>query len=278
MERARRSTKPKWETQIARTPLGVLVDALRGEALLRLVPGLRVLDVGHGSPEIARWVEEVAQSLDRVEIGAATNERGEIDLDFPPDSFDITYCLGTVAHLGRDEESSDAAVRSLLAEAERVTAPGGLVIVEIDNPRSLRGAAHGIRHPITVVAKGGLVLAHGRRVNRYDTEARLASFAPDNLDRVDLHGVRVFIAVPETLAIPIVGRLLARLEWFARDSEFLRRFGAHQLVVMRKRPEPFGLGISAGRIVDAAESVAMGAVRPGRRATTRSARDTTRDP
>ncbi len=269
MERARRSTKPKWATQIARTPLGVLVDALRGEALLRLVPGLRVLDVGHGSPEIAHWVDEVAQSLDRVEIREVTDERGEIGLDFPPDSFDITYSLGTVAHLGHDEESSDAAVRSLLAEAERVTVPGGLVIVEIDNPRSLRGAAHGIRHPITVVATGGLVLAHGRRVNRYDTEARLVSFAPDNLDRVDLHGIRVFIAVPETLAIPIVGRLLARLEWFARDSEFLRRFGAHQLVVMRKRPEPFGLGISAGRLVDAAESVAMGAIPPSRRTTKR---------
>ncbi|MCA9715420.1 MAG: methyltransferase domain-containing protein [Myxococcales bacterium] len=233
----------------------MLVDALRGEAILRLAPGLRVLDLGHGSPEIARWVEEVAQSLDRVESGELAREDGEIELEFPAESFDLTYCLGTIAHLGHDEASSDVAVRALLAEAERVTTPGGIVIVEIDNPRSLRGAAHGIRHPITVVAKGGIVLSQGRRVDRYDTEARLASFAPDTLDIVDLHGIRVFIAVPETLAIPIIGRLLARLEWRARDSEFLRRFGAHQLVVMRKRAAPFGLGLSSARLVAASESM-----------------------
>ena len=253
MERARRSTKAKWATTIARTPLGVLVDALRGEALLRLVPGRRVLDLGHGSPEIARWIDEVA-TLEIVEAPGLTDEHGRVALDVRSESVDVVYSLGTLPHLGHDEDSSDRAVRTLLEEAARVLVPGGIVVVEIDNPRSLRGAAHGIRHPITVVATGGVVLAQGRRVNRYDTVSRLQKLAPRELELADIHGIRVFVALPETLAIPIVGGLLKRLEWYARDNGILRSFGAHQLVVLRKRAS----SLAIATIIQAAESMGSG--------------------
>jgi SAM-dependent methyltransferase len=240
--------KPKWATQIGRTPLGMLIDALRGEALLRVVPGRRVLDIGGGSPEIARWIEDVAESLTTIPGRELASEDGTIELhETPDDSFDVTYSVQTLARLGHDAESSDRAVRSLMTEATRVTAPGGLVIVELDNPRSLRGAAHGIRqplrqwlrpqsHPIGAVVTGTVVIAKNGQVRRYDTISRLLEFAPRVLDIIAVHGIRVAIALPETLAIPLVGRLLTRFEWFARDSELLQRFGAHLLVIMRKRP------------------------------------------
>ncbi|MCA9695373.1 MAG: methyltransferase domain-containing protein [Myxococcales bacterium] len=226
--------KRAWATQIIRTPLGELIDALRGEALLRLAPGLRVLDLGHGSAEIARWVGEVAESLTTVARVDLLEDGDVRRLPYPDDAFELTYCLDTLAHLGSDEESSERAVRDLLAEATRVTAPDGLVVVEIANPRSLRGAAHGIRRSIAAVTTGSVVVQRRGRLERYDTLSRLLEFAPEELEHVGVHGIRVFVAVAEPLSIPIVGRLLRRLEWYARDHDLLQRFGSHLLVLLRK--------------------------------------------
>lgn len=226
--------------------LSGLAQALVGEALLRHVPGRRVLDLGKGSPEIAHWVRPLSASLDTVDLTLCTTEAGEIRLPQADGRYDVVYCLRTVAHLGHDEASSDLGVRSLLAEAARVVVPGGVVVVDINNPRSLRGFFYGIRHPITVVSTGSVVLAdEQRRVTRHDTLARLLRIAPTSLDVVAVYGVRVLVPIARALRIPLLGRLLAAGEWWARDS-FLRGFGAHLLVVLRKdedadrRPKPGG--------------------------------------
>ena len=214
--------------------LSGLAQALVGDALLRHVSGRRVLDLGKGSPEIAHWVRPLCASLDAVDLSLCTTEAGEIRLPQADNRYDVVYALRTVAHLGHDEPSSERGVRTLLSEAARVVAPGGVVLVDINNPRSLRGLFYGIRHPITVVATGRVVLADEQhRVTRYDTLARLLRIAPPSLDIVAVYGVRVLVPLARALRIPVLGRLLAAGEWWARDS-FLRGFGAHLLVVMRK--------------------------------------------
>lgn len=214
--------------------LSGLAQALVGDALLRHVSGRRVLDLGKGSPEIAHWVRPLCASLDAVDLTLCTTEAGEIRLPQADNRYDVVYALRTVAHLGHDEPSSERGVRTLLSEAARVVAPGGVVLVDINNPRSLRGLFYGIRHPITVVATGRVVLADEQhRVTRYDTLARLLRIAPPSLDIVAVYGVRVLVPLARALRIPVLGRLLAAGEWWARDS-FLRGFGAHLLVVMRK--------------------------------------------
>ena len=214
--------------------LSGLAQALVGEALLRHVAGRRVLDLGEGSPEIAHWVRPIAASLDTVHLRSCTSEAGEIQLPHADGSFDVVYSLRTIAHLGHDEASSDLGVRSLLAEAARVTAPGGVILVDINNPSSLRGFFYGIRRPITVVATGSVVLADAaHRVTRHDTLARLLRIAPATLEPVAVHGIRVLVPIAGALRIPILGRLLAASEWWARDS-VLRGFGAYLLVALRK--------------------------------------------
>ncbi len=214
--------------------LSGLAQALVGEALLRHVPGRRVLDLGKGSPEIAHWVRPLCASLDSVDLSLCTTDAGEIRLPQQGARYDVVYALRTVAHLGHDEASSDLGVRSLLAEAARMVVPGGVVLVDINNPRSLRGFFYGVRHPITVVATGSVVLADEQhRVTRYDTLARLLRISPACLDVVAVYGVRVLVPIARALRIPVLGRLLAAGEWWARDS-FLRGFGAHLLVALRK--------------------------------------------
>ncbi len=225
-------------TKVSR-PAGLpgLIDALHGEIVLRYAAGARVVDIGHGSPEIARWTAEVAESatlLDRDTWEA--DAQGAIRLPLPDRAFDLAVCLRTLPHVGTDPDSSQVAARTLLAEAARVTAPGGHVLVEIDNPQSLRGFAQGIRNPRTIV-RTNVLRGEGNEIDRYDTLARLLDLIPPTLDFVRVHAARTVIALPRTLELPLVGRLLGWVEWWARDAPILRRFGAHLLVVLRRTAE-----------------------------------------
>lgn len=214
-----------------------LQDALHGEIVLRYAAGRRILDLGGGAPEIARWVADVAASLQVVERGyLAAADDGAITVDAPDAWFDVVLCLRTLAHLGADAATSPIAARSLLEEAARVVAPGGHVLVDIENPRSLRGLALGIRSPITVV-RSNVIVDDDHHLTRYDTPARLADLTPPTLQRVALHAARAITVSSRALEVPLLGRLLRRTEWWARDQALLRNFGASLLVVLRRGPE-----------------------------------------
>jgi SAM-dependent methyltransferase len=253
-----------------------LIDSLVGDVLLDHVPGCRVLDLGYGSPEIAGWIRDrIGDHLSIVEKGALESPTAHIadssgflpaseflDADgnfvLPDDeeeslrlveyrdaSFDLVYCLRTFPHLGYDTESSEQLGRQLLREAARVTADGGTVFVQIANSRSLRGFIEGIRNPITVVSRRRMILGDRYGLTRWDTLPRFMGFLPPELEVVGVHGLGVVIPHNATLQIPIVGRVLSRLEWRLRDMGVAKRFGAQLLVVMRRlhRSDP---SLSAG--------------------------------
>lgn len=210
-----------------------LVDRLAGEVVLRHATGRIALDLGHGAPRVTEWVRPRAAALtvvDALDLGRGSDVR----LPMRDGTFELVYSLRTLPHLGQDEASSTAAARSLLAEIARVLAPGGTALCQIDNPRSLWGAYHGIRHPITAIERGALVVESERGVTRFDTLPGFLELVPSALEMVDLHGLRVVTALPHLLGVPLLGRLLCRLEWIARDWAPLRSFGAHLLVVLRR--------------------------------------------
>jgi SAM-dependent methyltransferase len=192
-----------------------------------------VLDLGHGAPIVTDWVEERASSqtvVDAIDLGRGS----EVRVPMPDRSFEVVYCLRTLPHLGRDEESSRAAAASTLAEIARLLGPEGTALVQFDNPRSLYGLYHGIRHPITAVERGPLVVDSDRGITRFDTLGRFERMLPETLHLSRLHGLRVAVHLPGLLRIPIVGRLLEAAEWFARDRSLFNGFGAHILVELRK--------------------------------------------
>jgi SAM-dependent methyltransferase len=244
-----------------------LVDSLIGDVLLSHVPGCRVLDLGYGSPEIAGWVKErIGDHLSIVEKGALEQMPGPVpntsgflpasefldaegnlvltedDPDAPNSSlaeyrdasFDVVYAIRTFPHLGYDTASSELLGRQLLREAARVTVDGGTVFIQIANPRSLRGFIEGIRNPITVVSRRRMILGDRYGLTRWDTLGRFLKFLPPELEFVRVHGLGVSIPHNATLQIPIIGRILARIEWRLRDMGVIRRFGAQLLVVLRR--------------------------------------------
>lgn len=243
-----------------------LIDSLVGDLLLSHVPGCRVLDLGYGSPEIAEWVKDrIGDHLSIVEKGALEHapgpiadssgflpasefldaegnfklpdESGETTLglvEYRDASFDVVYSLRTFPHLGYDTDSSELLGRLLLREAARVTVDGGTVFIQIANPRSLRGLIEGIRNPITVVSRRRMILGDRYGLTRWDTLARFLKFLPPELEFVRVHGLGVVTPHNATLQIPMVGRVLSRLEWRLRDMGVIRRFGTQLLVVLRR--------------------------------------------
>jgi len=214
-----------------------LVDALEGEIVLRYATGRRVLDLGHGAPEIARWIRRVSESLTlSPREGWHPRADGSFHLNLPDEAFDVVLCLRTLPHLGSDSTSSLVAARSLLDAAARATVPGGHVLVEIDNPRSLRGLALGVRNPITVVRGENVIFDDDHSLTRYDTLARLSELIPPTLEFESFFASRVLVPFATTLQLPLLGRLLARAEWWARTQAVLRHFGAHLVVTFRRLP------------------------------------------
>lgn len=245
------------------TAWGQLIDSLAGDVLLRHVPGRRVMDLGHGSPEIAEWVAERVDHLSIVEKAALEqpgriaevsgflpaseliDAQGNLKIDesgapalrlheYADGVFDVVYCLRTFPHLGFDAASSERLSAQLLREAARVTADGGTVFIQIANPRSLRGIVEGIRHPITVVSRRRMILGDRFGLTRWDTLGRFRRLLPPELEFVRVHGLGVTIPHDSTLRIPLVGSLLSRLEWRLRDMGVVRRFGALLLVELRR--------------------------------------------
>jgi len=227
MDHASGSTKA-WTVHLER-----LTDALEGEVILMYVAGARVLDLGYGSPEIARWTDEIAESRVHFPIERwLSDAHGGIRLPLDASTFDVVVCTRTFAHLGVDAESSLNAARTLLSEASRVTTLGGYVLLEIKNPRSMRGLAQGIRRPATIV-RGRILPGSDHPLDRYDTLKHLADLTPPTLVRQQIHAIHTLVP-SRALTLPVIGPLIARAERWARDAPLVRHFGAHLLVVFRR--------------------------------------------
>ncbi len=212
-----------------------LVDRLTGDVVLRHATGRRVLDLGRGAPEVAEWVRPRVDRLtvvDAVDLGRGA----AIRVPLPDASYDCVYSLRTLPHLGHDAESSQAALGSALEELARVLAPGGVAVLELNNARSPIGLYHGVRRLGRL--GGPLVIDSPRGLTRFDALGRVIARLPSSLTPVDLHGVQWMVASPHLLAVPVLGRVLARLEWWGRDQPLVRRFAAHLLLVLRRLTPP----------------------------------------
>jgi SAM-dependent methyltransferase len=230
--------------------LTALLDRLAADVVLRHATGRRVLDLGRGAPEVADWVADRVDRLtvvDAVDLGRGATIR----LPLPDAAFDCVYSLRTLPHLGHDGPSSEAALTSALGEVARVLAPGGVAVIQLENARSPIGLFYELRElgshlrpgrergPAAPKGRGfdgPLVIDSPRGVTRLDVLSRVVEHLPPTLVPIDLHGLRIVTASPHLLAVPLFGRVLARLEWLLRDQPLIRRLAANLLLVLRRPP------------------------------------------
>ena len=212
-----------------------LVEHLTGDVVLRHVAGRRVLLLGERAKRIEAWTAELAASIETLpdEVVLAGGPLPHDDA-----SFDVVLCLRTVGRMEVPAEPGQDPARRLFAEVARVLDARGQFLVDFENPRSLRGSYYKVRNPKTVIEPGPWLAETAVGLTRFDTLGRFLRLVPPTLSLTDFYGVQVLIPAPHALALPLVGRLLAALEWRARDNGLLRHFGAHVLCILRKLSGP----------------------------------------
>ena len=142
---------------------------------------------------------------------------------FPDASVDLVYSMKVLAHIPPIQEA--------VAELARVVRPGGHMLLEFYNPRSLRYLAK--------VLGGAAPIADGTTdrdvYTRYDTLTTARSYLPPDVEYVGMRGVRVVTPTSKVFRLPVLSGLFDRAERAACDLPILRSFGGFLILVARKR-------------------------------------------
>lgn len=204
----------------------------------------RVLDVATGTGDLAidiarrhphARVVGVDPSLGMLEIG-----RGKVAARGLADRVELL--AGDAQALDHDDASFDGATiafgirnvpdrRRGLAEMARVVRPGGWVLAEFYNTRSLRRLVKAIKPPSAVSAQTDDEAVY----TRYDSPDDIRGYLPPELEWVTARGIRIVTPVAAVHKVPVVGRLVRLAEERLADLPVARELGGFLVAVLRRR-------------------------------------------
>ena len=208
------------------------LDDVQAELVRRHAAGGRMLEVGCGTGLIldrlrADFDEVVGVDLSEGMLehararGLTAHQSSAESLPFEDESFDLVCSFKVLAHV--------QGIRSAALEMARVLKPGGIVIAEFYNPRSVRGAIWSLK-------PGGRTGKDGQSERdvyvRFDTPRQARGYFPESMDLVEAYGLRVVTPLPVFHKIPLVNRALQGVEGaLARP---LASMGSFYDLVLRK--------------------------------------------
>ncbi|TXD38165.1 methyltransferase domain-containing protein [Lujinxingia vulgaris] len=212
-----------------------LIDDLEVDLVSRYGRGKDVLEVGCGTGLILERVAKVARKAVGIDLspgmleqararGLEVSEGCATELPFEDATFDVVYSFKVLAHV-QD-------IRKAVAEAARVVRPGGVLLLEFYNPRSIRYLAKTLGGPqkISDATRESAVYT------RWDDPETVTSYLPEGVDLMEWAGVRVFTPAAFVHKLPVVGSALRKLEFVARDSP-LSRYGGFLVAVARRQEQ-----------------------------------------
>jgi ubiquinone/menaquinone biosynthesis C-methylase UbiE len=210
-----------------------MLDDLELELVERYGRGKRVLEAGCGTGLLLEHAARFASYAAGVDLSAGMLARarnrgldvsqGSVTaLPYPDASFDVVYSVKVLAHV---ED-----IRGALAELGRVTAPGGHVLAEFYNPRSIRGLIKAVK-PATAISEG---TSDEAVYTRYDSVEQIRSYLPPTLSWETMRGVRIITPVAAVHKIPGVSRLVRFAEHRLADVPGFRNLGGFVIAVLRR--------------------------------------------
>lgn len=211
-----------------------MIDELELAVAEPLARGARVLEVGCGTGLILRKLAAVAREARGVDLspgmlekararGLDVREASATELPFEDARFDLTCSFKVLAHVPDIEKA--------LSEMARVTAPGGAVLAEFYNPRSLRYLAKRVGGPGAISARTNEDAVY----TRFDTPEQMRAYTPAGCEFVGLRGVRIFTPAAAAIRVPVLGGLLRRAEFAAQASPTFAALAGFVVAVYRKR-------------------------------------------
>ncbi len=211
-----------------------LIDDLELELVRRYGTGRDILEAGCGTGLLLEAATRIGRSAIGLDLSrgmlARARERGLrvvqgslTQIPLPAASVDLVYSMKVLAHV--------PPIREAVAELARVTRPGGYLLLEFYNPRSLRYLAK--------LLGGARPVADGTTdrdvYTRYDTPETARGYLPPQLEFVALRGVRVVTPSSQVFRLPWLTNLFEQVERTACDLPLLRNLGGFLILVARKR-------------------------------------------
>ena len=211
-----------------------MLDDLEVDLVERYGRGADVLEAGCGTGLLLERIAGFARSARGVDLSAGMLAharargldvvQGSITaLPYQDDSFDVVCSFKVLAHV--------ADIQLALSEMARVTRPGGYVLAEFYNTRSLRYLVKRLKPPTAISEQNDDEAVY----TRYDSEAQIRGYLPPGLEWITVRGVRVATPVAALHKVPGLGRLLARAEGVLADAPLTRHLGGFLIAVTRKR-------------------------------------------
>lgn len=210
-----------------------MLDDLEMDVIEPLARGKDVLELGCGTGLLLERVAPIARSAKGIDLSPGMLESARArgldvtlgsvtELPWDDGSFDFVFSVKVLAHVPDIERA--------LAEAARVTRPGGRVALELYNPLSLRYLAKRVFGPQPI----GDGRTEADVYTRWDWPWAIDRLLPPELVRESVRGIRVLTPVAAAHRVPVLGSWLAKGERWASRSP-LRWAGGFLVVVARRR-------------------------------------------
>jgi ubiquinone/menaquinone biosynthesis C-methylase UbiE len=223
-----------WYERERHLPYHRMLDDLEVELVERYATGKDVLEVGCGTGLLLDRVARFARSACGIDLsggmlakaaarGLVVAQASATELPIASESVDVAYSFKVLAHIPD--------ITGALREMARVVRPGGYVIAEFYNARSLRRLVKAVKPPTKVSEQ-----THDEHVyTRYDDQAAIKSYLPPELAWVATRGIRVITPLAAVLRVPLLGPAVRWAEHRLADLPGARDHGGFLVAICRRR-------------------------------------------
>ena len=223
-----------WYERERHLPYHRMLDDLEVELVERYATGKAVLEVGCGTGLILHRTARFARRATGIDLSGAmlarAHQRGlrvvqasATDLPIATASVDVAYSFKVLAHIPD--------ISTAMREMARVVRPGGWVLAEFYNARSLRRLVKAVKPPTAVSETNH----DGHVFTRYDDAAAIRSYLPTELEWAATRGIRVITPVARVLEVPVLGAAVRWAEHRLADLPGVRDVGGFLVACCRRR-------------------------------------------
>ncbi|MEZ4368628.1 MAG: class I SAM-dependent methyltransferase [Kofleriaceae bacterium] len=223
-----------WYERERHLPYHRMLDDLEVGLVERYGADKDVLEVGCGTGLILGRARAFARSATGIDLsagmlsqatarGLAVAQASATALPIATASVDVAYSFKVLAHIPD--------IAGALAEMARVVRPGGWVLAEFYNARSVRHLVKRVKPPTAVSANTNDLAVY----TRYDSAADIRGYLPPELDWVTSRGIRIVTPISHVLRVPGLGSAFRWAEDRLADLPVARDFGGFLVVCAQRR-------------------------------------------
>jgi ubiquinone/menaquinone biosynthesis C-methylase UbiE len=223
-----------WYERERHLPYHRMLDDLEVDLVQRYGEGKDVLEVGCGTGLILDRTARFARRAVGIDLsggmlakaaqrGLSVVQASATELPIATASVDIAYSFKVLAHIPD--------IAGAMQEMARVVRPGGWVLAEFYNARSIRRLVKAIKPPSKVSAT-----TNDEHVfTRYDDARAIQRYLPPELEWKTSRGIRVITPTAKVLEVPVLGPAVRWLEQRLADLPGARDVGGFLVACCQRR-------------------------------------------